>query len=244
MPESLGQSPQKIFGVIRDPVFLKQMVWVTLLGVLMIVVILVNIDYLQAEYPDPPRPPDRLLDAIEPNYDFLEIGEAFSKLQIGLMGLFFVSSADRLRRLPRLFFFLATMYILRSFAFTLTPLAQITPPGEFFEPSNYIAQKFYHGMYFSGHTASALIQAFFFWNDRFKGIRITWFVLPLALVQMSSMIIGHQHYSIDIFGAIFVAYFVLTFDFSRLIPRRLINVTWMPWYVTPSKPEAQLAATD
>jgi hypothetical protein len=244
MVGSFNQSLQKILDVLRDPVFVKQMVWVALFGVLMVVLILVNIDFLHTNYPAPPRPPDRLLDAIPPNYDFLDIGEAFSKLQIGLMGLFFVSSADRLRRLPRLFFFLATMYILRSFAFTLTPLAQMTPPSEFFEPSNYIAQKFYHGMYFSGHTASALIQAFFFWNDRFKRIRITWFVLPLALVQMSAMIIGHQHYSIDLFGAIFVAYFVLTFDFARLIPRQLAEVTWMPWYVPQNEPVVQPAATD
>jgi hypothetical protein len=244
MSESVGHPSQKILDVVRDPVFVKQMVWVGLLCAFMVVIILLNIDYLEANYPAPPRPPDRLLDAIGPDYDFLQIGEVFSRLQIGLMAIFFLSSANRLRRLPRLFFCLATMYILRSFAFTLTPLAQMTPPGEYFEPSNLIAQKFYHGMFFSGHTASALIQAFFFWNDRVKGIRITWFVLPLALVQMSAMIVGHQHYSIDLFGAIFVAYFVLTFDFTRFIPRRLANVTWMPWYVARNRPETQPAATD
>jgi hypothetical protein len=61
---------------------------------------------------------------------------------------------------------------------------------------------------------------------------------------MSAMIIGHQHYSIDLFGAIFVAYFVLTFDFGRLIPRRLANVTWMPWYVAPKESKTQMATTD
>lgn len=244
MLESLDWSPRKILDVVRDPIFLKQMVWVTLLGIVMLVIILINIDFLASEYPDPPRPPDRLLDAIEPNYDFHEVGEAFSQIQIATMTFFFLSSAERLRRLPRLFFFLAIMYIVRSFAFTLTPLAQITPPSDFYDPSNFVAQKFYHGMYFSGHTASALIQAFFFWNDRFRGIRITWFVLPLALVQMAALIIGHQHYSIDLFGAIFVAYFVLTFNFAKLIPPQLANISWMPWYVPQRTPEVQVAATD
>ena len=224
---------QQVLIVVKDPVFIKQMIWVVLLGVFMVIIILLNIDYLQTHYPDPPRPPDRVLDAIPVNYDFLTVGEAFSKLQVGIMALFFFSSADRLRRLPTLFFLLALMYVLRSYAFTLTPLAQISPPGEHYVETDFIAQNFYYGMYFSGHFTSALMQAFFFWNDRVKGIRISWIVLPFALIQAMSLLVSHQHYSIDIFGAIFIAYFFLTFDFMQFVPKSLLDVHWMPWYVEP-----------
>ena len=230
MAQGVSQPRDTIGRVIKDPVFIKQMIWVALFGVVMVVIILINVDYLKTNYPNPPQPPDRILDLIPQNPDFMYLGETFSRIQICYMVFFFATSADRFRRLPRLFFLLAVMYILRAFALTLTPLAQITPPDEYFAESNFIAQKFYHGMFFSGHSASALIQAFFFWNDRFRGVRITWYILPLACAQIVAMLAGHQHYSIDIFGAVFVAYFVLTFDFARLVPQSLRDVSWMPWY--------------
>ncbi len=220
---------RKINSVIHDPIFIKQMLWVGVFGLLVVVSILANIAFLRSTYPNPPHPPDRILDSIPQNSDFVEYGELFSQIQAGVMGIIIFSSVSRLRKVPRLFFLLSVMFMLRGFAITLTPLAQITPPSEYLAESNVIAQYFYHGMFFSGHSSSALIQAFFFWNDRFRGIRITWFVLPLAIAQVAAMIIGHQHYSIDIFAAFFVVYFVLTFDFMRIVPVSLRNINWMPW---------------
>lgn len=219
-----------LLAVLRDPVFIKQSLWMLVVGTLMVGSILINIDFLMNTYPDPPRPPDRILDLIPQNTDFVHYGEYFSQLQIVILAVVILSSPARLRKVPHLLLLLGIMFTIRGFAITLTPLAQITPPSEFFDESNVIAQRFYQGMFFSGHSSSALIQAFFFWNERFRGIRLTWFILPTALGQVASMIIGHQHYTIDIFAAFFVVYFVLTFDFMRLVPRLLRNVRWMPWY--------------
>ena len=225
------QHTSQIVLVLKDPIFVKQMAWVALLGVVMTVTILMNVDFLNTKYPDPvlPQPPDLILDSIPPNYTFITIGEYLSRLEAAFMAFFFLSSTARLRRLPRLFFMLAIMYILRGFAFTLTPLKQIVSPEEYYSASNFFAQKFYHGMYFSGHSASALIQAFFFWDERYRGTRITWFVLPVALAEIVSLLISHQHYSVDIFGAVFVAYFALTFNFMNLVPKPLLQHRWMPW---------------
>jgi hypothetical protein len=230
--QELKQHLSEIWIVIKDPIFIKQMLWITLLVVLMLISILANIDFLKTNYPDDTltRPGDRVLDAIPPNYDFLQIGETVSRLEMSVVAFFFLTSTQRLRRLPKMLFLLCVMFILRGFAITLTPLAQITPPGEHFPESNFIAQNFYHGMFFSGHSSSALIQAFFFWPYRFKGIRITWFILPIAIMEVISMIWGHQHYSIDIFTAFFVVYFVMTFEFMRLVPKSLLEVKWMPWW--------------
>lgn len=230
MVQRLQRHIRAIITVFRDPVFIKQSIWVALLGLAMLAVILLNIDFLNTHYPNPPQPPDRILDMIEQDLDFLPIGEALSQIQVTVMVLIVFSAEARLRKLPKLFFLLAVMYIIRSFAFTLTPLAQITPPGQYYAETHLIAQKFYHGMFFSGHSASALMQAFFFWDERIRGVRITWFVLPLALGQVIAMLLGHQHYSIDIFGAAFVTYFMLTFNFMWFVPKPLLNVRWMPWY--------------
>jgi hypothetical protein len=191
----------------------------------------------ESTYPDPPRPPDRILDWIPQNIDFLQYGEYLSRAQIVVMFFFFLAVPERLRRFPKMLFLLCVMFTLRAFAITLTPLAQITPPAEYFEKSNFFAQTFYQGMFFSGHSSSALIQAFFLWPYRFKGIRVTWFVLPFALGQIASMLIGHQHYSIDIFAAFFVVYFILTFDFMLLVPDWLRYVHWMPWFTGQQKHE-------
>jgi hypothetical protein len=218
-----------LLAVVKDPVFQKQMLWMVGYGVFMVVFILWNINFLNTTYPDPPRPPDRILDLIPQDTAYMHIGEWLSSAQLAMMAFIVLSSADRLRRLPYMLFLLATMFIIRGFAITLTPLAQITPPEEYL-PDSFIAQHFYHGMFFSGHSSSALIQAFYYWRDRVYGIRATWLVLPLALGQVWAMIAGHQHYTIDIFAAFFVVYFVLTFDFMRLVPARLKHVRWMPWY--------------
>jgi hypothetical protein len=85
-------------------------------------------------------------------------------------------------------------------------------------------------MYFSGHSANAMTQVLFFRNERWRGVRISWFILPLAIGQMLSLLISHQHYSIDIVGALFVAYFVTTFDFTQIIPPALRSNRFMPWY--------------
>lgn len=215
-----------------------------LVGAMMVASILINIEFLMNNYPDPPRPPDRILDLIPQNEDFVHYGEYFSQIQIAILAIIILSSPARLRKTPYLVFLLGVMFTIRGFAITLTPLAQITPPSEFFDETNIIAQRFYQGMFFSGHSSSALIQAFFFWNDRFRGIRLTWFILPTALGQVSAMIIGHQHYTIDIFAAFFVVYFVLTFDFMRLVPEPLRNIRWMPWYTGHREKTPDLVTSD
>jgi len=217
--------------VIRDPIFLKRLLWVGILIVIMLVSILININFLNNNFPNPPRPPDRFLDWIPQNRDFVQYGEYFSRTLIFIVFLTFATSAERLQRFPKLMFLLCVMFTLRGFAITLTPLAQITPPSEYLPKSNFIAQQFYHGMFYSGHISSALIQAFFFWDDRYKETRITWFMLPLVFAQAISMLISHQHYSIDIFGAFFVAYFMLNFNFMKLVPASLLDLKWMPWAI-------------
>jgi membrane-associated phospholipid phosphatase len=209
---------------LTDPIFVKQMIWTTALGVFMVVTLLINIHIMHSRYPDPPRPDDLIFDLIPKTDVFIPIGELFSSVEV-LLTLLIVWQGH-FRKAPKLLALLAMMYTLRGFTIVLTPLAQIQPPSVNYSDSHIFAQAFYHGMFFSGHTASAFMQAFYAKKHRLRPV-----LFLLASMQAFSLLASHSHYSIDILGGFFVAYFFTHFDFMRVIPGRLQNVRWMPWYV-------------
>lgn len=209
---------------IKQPLFIKQMIWVAAFWVFTVTMILLNIHFLKTNYPNPVRPDDLILDIFPENKDFIAVGDLLSAIQVGAVVFIFLIWQNGIKGLPRLLFLLGLMYLIRAFSFNLTPLAQIQPPSENFPEQHIIAQTFYHGMYFSGHTASAFIQAMFF-----KGYRYQWIIFLLATGQAISLLLSHSHYSIDVHGGLFVAYFIAHFDWMRLVPSSLRSVKWMPW---------------
>lgn len=209
---------------IRQPLFIKQMIWVAAFWIFTVIMILLNIHFLKTNYPNPVRPDDLILDTFPENKNFIAIGDLLSAIQVGAVVFIFLIWQNGIKNAPRLLFLLGLMYLIRAFSFNLTPLAQIQPPSENFPEQHIIAQTFYHGMYFSGHTASAFIQAMFF-----KGYRYQWIIFLLATGQAISLLLSHSHYSIDVHGGLFVAYFVAHFSWMRLVPSSLRAVKWMPW---------------
>lgn len=205
------------------PVFIKQMLWAALMWVIMTVTLLNNISFLKKAYPKPIRPPDLLHDLIPRNTTLIDLGDVCGI--IGSICMIYIMWQWRFQPVPKLLFLLAAMYTLRAFAILLTPLAQIQIPAKNYPESNFIAQNFYYGMFFSGHTASAFIQVFLV-----KGHPLRPLVAVVATFQVFTLIASHSHYTIDVFGGFFVAYFFTHFDFMCLVPKPLLNVKWMPWY--------------
>jgi hypothetical protein len=210
-------------AALTNPVFLKKMAWALGFFAVMLVTLYLNIQFLKTEYPEPVRPDDLLLDVLPEITEFIVIGEVLAFIGLGISG--FILWQGRFQQGPRLLFVVTFMFMLRAFTLPLTPLAQIQPPAENYTPAHFIAHTFYEGMFFSGHTASAFILAFFF-----RGHRLRPLLFVLAFAQGLSLLLSHSHYSIDIVGGFFVAYFVTHFDFMRLVPGPLRRVRWLPWY--------------
>lgn len=217
---------QRTISDLTRPQFIKQMIWVSAFWLVALVIILGNIHLLRTNFTNPVRPDDLILSLIPETPQFLILGEIIGTL--GTIIVMFVMWQWRFEKLPLLLFLLAAMYILRSFVILMTPLAQIQPPSENFTEAHWIAQNFYHGMFFSGHTASAFIQAFFI-----KGHSLRDVALALACIQVMVILFSHSHYTIDVVGGFFVAYFFTHYDFMRLVPASLRHVWWMPWYREP-----------
>lgn len=208
---------------LTNPLFIKQMLWVAVFWTVTVATILLNIHYLRTHYADAAQPDDLILDTIPETEAFIGVGELLSAVQVVL--IVYIMWQWHFKPAPKLLFLVALMFMIRGFTINLTPLGQIQPPSENYDQSHIIAQTFYYGMFFSGHTASAFIQAFYI-----RGHRLRPLVFVLAGLQAFALLASHSHYSIDVFGGFFVAYFVTHFDFMRFVPGFLRNVRWMPWY--------------
>jgi membrane-associated phospholipid phosphatase len=220
---TVWQLTSRTVGDLIEPIFVKQMIWVAAFGGFMVATLYWNIKFLETHYPNPVRPDDLLLDIIPEMKLFIPIGEGLAI--IGIIVMTYILWEGHFRQAPKLLFVLFFMFLLRGFTLPLTPLAQIQPPAENYAEQHIIAQIFYQGMFFSGHTATAFTLAFFAQEHRLRPL-----LFALASMQAFSLVASHSHYSIDIVGGFFVAFFVTHFDFMRLVPRRLHSVKWMPWY--------------
>lgn len=207
-----------------EPLLLKQMAWALVFVGVSVAIILANMSYLRWRYPDPPvLEYDFFLNLFPQTRAFISLSDLIGRA--GALIIIYIMWEERFRRVPKLIFLLAAMYVLRSFAIILTPLGQIHPPDETYSESNFLAQNFYFGMFFSGHTASAFLQVFFI-----KGHWLRPYAMAIAIFEVIALLASHSHYSIDIFGGFFVAYFFVQFDFMCLVPKSLRKVSWMPWY--------------
>jgi len=106
---------------------------------------------------------------------------------------------------------ISLFYIIRSFSITLTHIGP--SPEQSPLVLNSLNKIFVFGgdLFFSGHTGLPFLMALIFWKN--KALRYSF--LFASIVAGVSVLLGHLHYSIDVFAAFFITYGI--FHMSQVI---------------------------
>lgn len=108
-----------------------------------------------------------------------------------------ILSLIRPKRAPFILICTGLFFAVRAFFLILTHLS---PPDI----------QYYQGMstgsdlFFSGHVGYSFLLALMFWKNRF--FRILFIALSIAMIAL--VLLGHLHYSIDVFAAYFIVYVI------------------------------------
>lgn len=132
------------------------------------------------------------------------------------MALFtFGLSLYYIRYMPFILKNIGLLYFFRSVAITLTHLGPPLAMNDIYLASS-ITERFIYGAdyFFSGHTALPFIIALIFWEKKW----LRYFYLIITGTFGFTALLGHVHYSIDVFAAPFIAY--STYALAKYVFRR------------------------
>ena len=106
------------------------------------------------------------------------------------------------KRIPFLLKSVSLFIVIRSIFISLTHIGPF--PDQILIEPNMILKKLTFGadLFFSGHTGFPFLMALAFWNN--KHLRLIF--LASSLIFGVSVLLGHLHYSIDVFAAFFITY--------------------------------------
>jgi hypothetical protein len=97
---------------------------------------------------------------------------------------------------------IALFTTIRAIFVSLTHLGPF-PTQAITEGTNFINKFTFGGdLFFSGHTGVPFLMALIFWQNR----NLRYFFLAFSVFMGVIVLLGHYHYSIDVFGAFFITY--------------------------------------
>jgi len=106
------------------------------------------------------------------------------------------------QRLPFVLKSVSLFIIIRAIFINLTHIAPF-PTHVAIDPLSFINKFTFSGdLFFSGHTGMPFLIALIFWDNKY--IRI--FFLAVSVFFATIALMGHLHYSIDVFAAYFITY--------------------------------------
>ncbi|MBP9765660.1 MAG: phosphatase PAP2 family protein [Candidatus Pacebacteria bacterium] len=135
------------------------------------------------------------------NLPTLEVSFWFFFAIFFMGGIAIILSLLNPRRAPFILIATGIFFAVRAFFLILTHLS---PPNI----------QYYAGfstgtdLFFSGHVGYAFLLALLFWRNRFFKILF----IALSIVMAGLVLLGHLHYSIDVFSAYFIVYVVFIFS--------------------------------
>ncbi|MBX4209284.1 sphingomyelin synthase family protein [Candidatus Parcubacteria bacterium] len=118
------------------------------------------------------------------------------------VGCIVLACLSKPRRIPFALKTIALFVVIRAMFISLTHLAPF-PTHAILDPVKFASYFIFGGdLFFSGHTGLPFLVALIFWDNR--TLRISF--IALAIIFGTVALMGHLHYSIDVFAAFFIAY--------------------------------------
>ncbi len=150
---------------------------------------------------------DILLD----NLPVLNVNFIFSDAASMFIVLLFVIALFEPRRIPFMLKSIAFFMLTRSVFMMLTHIA--APPHVSYVNATDFINRLGSGndLFFSAHTGFPFLIALIFWDEK----RLRYFFLLASVVGAFAVLLGHLHYSIDVFSAFFITFGV--FQISKQI---------------------------
>lgn len=108
------------------------------------------------------------------------------------------------KRIPFVLKSVALFIIIRAIFISLTHIGPFSPQ-ELIGPIrilNILGMGTSADLFFSGHTGQPFLLALIYWDD----IKLRLIFLATSIVFAASVLLGHVHYSIDVFAAFFITY--------------------------------------
>ncbi len=141
---------------------------------------------------------DLLLD----NLPVIRVGFIFNEGAIIFLFVVSVIFAYEPRKIPFVLKSTALFIIIRSLFMMLTHLA--APLNQIYIDSSDIISKVSSGddLFFSAHTGLPFLMAIIFWNEKYLRNLFLFF----TFIGGASVLLGHLHYSIDVFSALFISF--------------------------------------
>ncbi|HYV33904.1 MAG TPA: phosphatase PAP2-related protein [Candidatus Limnocylindria bacterium] len=143
-------------------------------------------------------------DIILDNVPTVNVELIFVEGMLGLIVFVIFLSLHRPARIPFILKTCALFIATRAFFFILTHLGV---PANMLElhPTNFLERVIAGsgaGLFFSGHTGFPFLWAMIFWEN--LRLRIAFFIASAFFGIV--VLLGHLHYSIDVFSSVFIAY--------------------------------------
>ncbi|OGC82225.1 MAG: hypothetical protein A2V81_00615 [Candidatus Abawacabacteria bacterium RBG_16_42_10] len=154
---------------------------------------------------------DLILDSIPR----LDVSFVFIEGALLMTLLIFIIALRRPTYIPCILFNVAMFFGVRAAAVILTHLGPPLTVPDLTLASN-LTERFVQGAdyFFSGHTGFPLVIALVFWDTRW----IRYLFIGFSIFFGSTALLGHLHYSIDVFSAPFIAHSVVIIS-QRLLPQ-------------------------
>lgn len=160
------------------------------------------------------RASNSVTDIILDNLPVMNVDFVFNEGALIFLGVVVMILIHEPRRIPFALKSMAFFWLTRSIFMVLTHLA---PPRaqSYIDPTD-LLHKISSGddLFFSAHTGLPFLFAIIFWKEK----SLKYFFLSATAIGGASVLLGHLHYSIDVFSALFIAFGIFHIS-KRIFPK-------------------------